>query len=148
MIHSFTKTDLHNNTHTSCSCSIPLKALLMSYYSVCFSQCTLLVGSHNHRSLQLVPKMHYYLSPTLRSETVLPLKKHACMLKTTTPCYCNRWKIFLSILYPHFITFCFIWQHHDMLQTSAIESKNFRIGPKSCILLQLFEVMFQKLAYC
>ena len=68
----------------------------------------------------------------------LPLKKKttAPILKTITPC--NRWKSFLSIPYPQFITFCLVWQHH-VLQTSATVSKRFRIGPKSCILLQLFE---------
>ena len=59
------------------------------------------------------------------------------MLKTTTPC--NRWKIFLSIPYPHVITFCLVWQHHDVFQTSATASKRLRIEPKSCILMQLFE---------
>ena len=60
------------------------------------------------------------------------------MLKTTTPC--NRWKIFLSIPYPHIITFCLVWQHHDVFQTSATASKSLRIEPKSCILMQPFEV--------
>ena len=59
------------------------------------------------------------------------------MLKTTTPC--NRWKIFLSIPYPHVITICLVWQHHDMFQTSATASKRWRIKPKSCILMQFFE---------
>ena len=59
------------------------------------------------------------------------------MLKTTTQC--NSWKTFLSIPYPHFITFCLVWHHHDVLQTSVTASKRLRIGPKSCILLQLFE---------
>ena len=79
--------------------------------------------------------MYYYASPT----TTLPLKNThtAIMLKTTTPC--NRWKTFLSIPYPHFITFCLVWQHHDVLQTSVTASKRLRIRPKSCILLQLFE---------
>ena len=36
---------------------------------------TVIVGSHDRRSLQLFPKMYYYASPTLRSETTLPLKK-------------------------------------------------------------------------
>ena len=55
------------------------------------------------------------------------------MLKTTP---CHRWKIFLSIPYPYVITFCLVWQHHDVLQTA---SKRLRIGPKSCLLLQLFQ---------
>ena len=41
----------------------------------------LMVDSHDRRSLQLPPKMYYYASPTLRSETMLPLKKqtqHVC----------------------------------------------------------------------
>ena len=59
------------------------------------------------------------------------------MLKTTTPC--NRWKIFLSILYPYVITFCLVWQHHDVFQTSATASKRLRIEPKSCKPMQLFE---------
>ena len=58
------------------------------------------------------------------------------MLKTTIPC--NRWKIFLSIPYPHVITFCLVWQHHDVFQTSVTASKRLRIEPKSCI-MQLFE---------
>ena len=33
-----------------------------------------MVGSHDRRSLQLSSKMYYYASPTLRSETTLPLK--------------------------------------------------------------------------
>ena len=98
---------------------------------------TLMVGSHDQRSLQLFPKMYYYASPTLRSETTLPLKNtNAHMLKTTP---CNRWKIFLSIPYPHVITFCLVWQHHDVFQTSATASKRLRIEPKSCIHMQLFE---------
>ena len=32
------------------------------------------MGSHDSRGLQLYPKMYYYSSPTLRSETTLPLK--------------------------------------------------------------------------
>ena len=36
---------------------------------------TLIVGSHDRRSLQLYPKMYYYASPTPRSKTKLPLKK-------------------------------------------------------------------------
>ena len=48
-------------------------------------------------------------------------------------------KDFLSIPYPHVITFCLVWQHHDVFQTSAIASKRLRIEPKNCILLQLFE---------
>ena len=59
------------------------------------------------------------------------------MLKTTTAR--NRWKIFPSVPYPHVITFCLVWQHHDVLQTSATASKRLRIGPKGCILLQHFE---------
>ena len=59
------------------------------------------------------------------------------MLKTATPR--NRWKIIPSVLYPHVITFCLVWQHHDVLQTSATASEWLRIGPKGCILLQLFE---------
>ena len=98
-----------------------------------------MVGSHDHISLQLFPKMYYYASPTLRSETTLPLKKKKTPQKNknkNTPC--NRWKVFLSIPYPH-ITFCLVWQHHDVFQTSATASKRLRIEPKSCILLQLFE---------
>ena len=37
------------------------------------------VGSHDRRSLQLFPKMYYYLSP--RSETTLPLKIHSTYVK-------------------------------------------------------------------
>ena len=83
--------------------------------------------------------MYYYASPTLRWETTLPLKKKitARMLKTATPR--NRWKIIPSVLYPHVITFCLVWQHHDVFQTSATASKRLRIEPKSCILMQLFE---------
>ena len=41
-----------------------------------------MVGSHDRRSLQLFPKMYYYVSPTLRSETTLPLKKnHSAYVK-------------------------------------------------------------------
>ena len=58
------------------------------------------------------------------------------MLKTTTPC--NRWEIFLSILYPHVITFCLVWQLHNMFQTSVTASKRLKIKLKSCILMQLF----------
>ena len=68
---------------------------------------------------------------------MLHWKTTPCMLKTTT--WCNRGKIFLSIPYPHFITICLVWQHHNVLQTSVTASKRFRIGPASCILLQLFE---------
>ena len=98
------------------------------------------MGSHGRTSLQLFPKMCYYASSTLRSETTLPLKrkrKKAHMLKTTTPC--NRWKIVLSIPYPHVVAFCLVWQHHDVFHVPATASKIVRIGPKSCILLQLFE---------
>ena len=78
----------------------------------------------------LSPEMYYYASPTLRSETTLPLKKTtARMLKTTTPC--NRWKIFLLMPYSHVITFCLAWQHHDVFQTSATASKRWRIEPQS-----------------
>ena len=63
------------------------------------------------------------------------------MLKTTTPC--NGWKIFLSIpchfSIDHVITFCLVWQHHDVFQTSATASKRLRIEPKSCILMHLLE---------
>ena len=40
----------------------------------------LMVGTHDRRCLQLFPEMYYYASPTLRSETTLPLKKpqHLC----------------------------------------------------------------------
>ena len=97
-----------------------------------------MVGSHDYRSLQLFPKMYYYASPTLRSETTLQLKQNtARMLKTTTPY--NRWKIFLWNPYPHVITFCLICQHHEVFQTSATASKRLRIEPKSCIPMQLFE---------
>ncbi len=43
--------------------------------------CSLMVGSHDRRSLQLFPKMYYYASPTLRSETTLPLKNHSTYVK-------------------------------------------------------------------
>ena len=59
------------------------------------------------------------------------------MLRTTTPR--NRWKIFPSVAYTHVITFCSVWQHHDVLQTSATASKRLRIWPEGCILLQHFE---------
>ena len=39
------------------------------------------VGSHDRRSLQLLPKMYYYASPTLRSETTLMLKIHSTYVK-------------------------------------------------------------------
>ena len=47
--------------------------------------------------------------------------------------------VFLSIPYPHFITFCLVSLHHDVLQTSATASKRFRTEPKGCILTQLSE---------
>ena len=53
---------------------------------------TLIVGSHDRRNLQLFPKMYYYGSPTHKSETTLPLKTTARMLKTTISR--NRWSIF------------------------------------------------------
>ena len=59
------------------------------------------------------------------------------MLKTTTPC--NRWMIFLSIPYPHGVTFCLVWQHHDVFHIPVTTSKRLRIGPKIWILLGLFE---------
>ena len=85
---------------------------------------SLILGSHNRRSLQLFPKMYYSASPaltlSLRSETMLLLENTAHMLETTTPC--NRWKLFLSL------HFCLVWQHHEVLQTSVTASKTFRIG--------------------
>ena len=58
------------------------------------------------------------------------------MLKTTTPY--NRWKSFLSIPYPHVITFGLVWQHHDVFQTSATASKRLRIEPKSAAYVSNF----------
>ena len=152
LTHTHARTHTHTHTHTRTHAHTLKKWV----YSVnlengtnCKYTCTqarmewiaviaLIVGSHDRRSLQLFPKMYYYASPTLSSETTLPLKNPTeRMLKTTTPC--NRWKIFLSIPYPHVITFCLVWQHHDVFQTSATASKSLRIEPKSCILMQLFE---------
>ena len=42
---------------------------------------SIMVGSHDRRSLQLSPKMYYYASLTLRSETTLPLKNHSTYVK-------------------------------------------------------------------
>ena len=41
----------------------------------------LMVGTHDRRCLQLFPEMYYYASPTLRSETTLPLKPHSTYVK-------------------------------------------------------------------
>ena len=47
---------------------------------------TLIVGSHDRRSWHFPPKMYYYVSPTLRSETTLPLKKKKTKKNATTCC--------------------------------------------------------------
>ena len=95
------------------------------------------MGSHDRKSLQLFHKIYYYPSPTLRSETTWPLKNQSTYVRNNHTR--NRWKIFPSVPYPHVITFCLVWQHYDMLQTSSTASKRLRIGPKDCILLQRFE---------
>ena len=68
-LHGSECTDRHglSNTrlHLLFSQAAPLRSSLTSH---------LIVGSHGGRSLQLFPKMYYYASSTLRSETTLPLK--------------------------------------------------------------------------
>ena len=73
-LHGSECTDRHglSNTrlHLLFTQAAPLRSSLTSH---------LIVGSHGGRSLQLFPKMYYYASSTLRSETTLPLKKqHVC----------------------------------------------------------------------
>ena len=98
------------------------------YSAITFMKCSLhewarlMVGSHDRRSLQLFPKMYYYASSTRRSETTLPLEN-----QTTAPC--NRF--FPSIPYPQVITFCLVWQHHDVFHIPATASERLRIGTKS-----------------
>ena len=67
------------------------------------------------------------------------------MLKTTT-----LWKIFLSIPYPHVITFCLVWQHHDVFQTSATASvkKIENRAEKLHTYATFWRHSCQKLAYC
>ena len=107
---------------------------------------SLMVGSHDRRSLQLFPKMYYYASPTLRSETTLPLKDHSTYVKITTPC--NRWFFFSIDPVPscHYILFSLttprrVWNFCDSVK--RIENR----AEKLHTYATFWSHLCQKLAY-
>ena len=97
------------------------------------SICPLHLGSHDRRSLQLPPQMYYYASPTLRSETMLPLKREKekekrkqSKTEKTKKQNKNEEKKKRK-------------NTHVILQTSPTASKRLRIRPKGCIHLKHFK---------
>ena len=106
---------------------------------------TLIVRLHDRRSLQLFPKMYYYASTNLRSETTLQLKNHSTYVKNNhtrmdETCFIGH------VPSCHYV--CLVWQHHDVLQTSAIALKRLRIGPKGAHFWNFWNHLCQKRAYC
>ena len=141
--------------HTAECTVIFFHAQVVVSYSLCLCcpsliypcKVTVIVGLHDRRSLQLFPKLYYYASPTLRSETTLPLKDHSTYVKITTPC--NRWFFFSIDPVPscHYILFSLttprrVWNFCDSVK--RIENR----AEKLHTYATFWSHLCQKLAYC